>query len=233
MQHQIPLGFHFNNEITLDSFVPGPNVQAVEALRQWLREPSETLIYLWGTAGVGKSHLLQATGLGMARQDVPVALLTLREHQQYSPRILEGLEQLALVCIDDIDGIIGAEEQPVWEEALFHLFNRLRENQTPLLVSASSSPAHLALQLADLRSRLGWGLTYQLRPMTDEQKITALQQRANQRGMELNDEVGRYLITRFSREMPNLISLLDTLDRVSLAEQRRLTIPLVKRAITL
>jgi DnaA family protein len=69
--------------------------------------------------------------------------------------------------------------------------------------------------------------------MTDEQKITALQQRANQRGMELNDEVGRYLITRFSREMPNLISLLDTLDRVSLAEQRRLTIPLVKRAITL
>jgi DnaA family protein len=45
--------------------------------------------------------------------------------------------------------------------------------------------------------------------------------------------VGRYLITRFSREMPNLISLLDTLDRVSLAEQRRLTIPLVKRAITL
>jgi DnaA family protein len=114
---------------------------------------------------------------------------------------------------------------------LFHLFNRVRENKTPLLVTASVAPAKLNLQLNDLKSRLGWGLTFQLRSISDDQKIEVLQKRAQHRGMELNAEVGRYLVTRFSRDMGSLVALLETLDNVSLAEQRRLTIPFVKQAI--
>lgn len=231
MQQQLPLGFHFNDEVTLESYLPGPNAEALEAVRQLIAQTTEPFVYLWGRHGVGKSHLLQASGLALTRQNRPVALITLRDHEQYPPQILQGLEQVSLVCIDDIDAIEDIVNQAAWEEALFHLFNRVRESGTPLLVTASGPPAQLNFQLKDLKSRLGWGLTFQLRSIADDQKIHVLQQRAQHRGMELNAEVGRYLITRFSRDMNNLIALLETLDKVSLAEQRRLTIPFVKQAI--
>lgn len=231
MQHQIPLGFHFNDELTLDSYIAGPNTEAVDRLRQLPERPDEPFIYLWGAAQTGKSHLLQAVSLAFARKNRAIALIAMRDHEQYPPQILEGLEQLSLVCIDDIDCIAGIENQPAWEESLFHFFNRMRERGTPLLVSASSPPAQLNLQLDDLKSRLGWGLTFQLRTVSDEQKIEVLQKRAQLRGMELSDEVGRYLLSRFSRDMGALMSLLNSLDKASLAAQRRLTIPFVKRTI--
>jgi DnaA family protein len=231
MQQQIPLGFHFNDEVTLESYRPGPNVEALDAVRQLTAQAAEPFVYLWGRNGVGKSHLLQASGLAVTRQNRPVALITLRDHEQYPPQILQGLEQVSLVCIDDVDVIENTANQAAWEEALFHLFNRVRDCATPLLVTASVPPAQLNLQLNDLKSRLGWGLTFQLRSISDDQKIAVLQQRAQHRGMELNAEVGRYLVTRFSRDMGSLMALLETLDNVSLAEQRRLTIPFVKQAI--
>ena len=231
MQHQMPLGFHFNDELTLDSYIAGPNAEAVDMLRQLPEHPVEPFIYLWGGAQTGKSHLLQAVSLAFARKNLAIALIALRDHEQYPPQILEGLEQLSLVCIDDIDCIAGIDNQPAWEESLFDFFNRMRERSTPLLISASSPPAQLKLQLDDLKSRLGWGFTFHLRTVSDERKIEVLQKRAQLRGMELSDEVGRYLLSRFSRNMGDLMVLLNNLDKASLAAQRRLTIPFVKRTI--
>lgn len=230
-QHQIPLGFHFNNELTLDTFVAGPNAEALAALRQLAAGGEQRFIYLWGGAHAGKSHLLQALSLIFARQDRAIALIPLGAGEQYPAQILEGLERLSLVCIDDIDAIAGGAQQQAWEESLFHLFNRMRDRGTPLVVSASSPPARLDVQLPDLKSRLGWGLTLQLHPLSDTQKIQAMQKRAQRRGMELSDEVGRYLLSRCNRDLGNLMALLNTLDHASLAEQRRLTVPFVKRTL--
>ena len=226
MQHQLPLEFEFNNELTFQSFFAGPNAEAVASLQNIGANAGESYIYLWGTTGSGKSHLLQAVCQRVAMSGKPVALLPMQFHEQYSPAMLEGLENLALVAIDDIEAVA---RQSVWEEALFHLFNRMHARKTPLLISARTSPPQLPVELADLKSRLAWGLVLQLRVLTDEQKILALRKRAQIRGMELNDEVGQFMLSRYSRDMPGLMNLLDVLDKASLREQRRLTIPFVRQ----
>lgn len=225
MQQQIPLGFKFNNEATFKTFVVADNAQAVQAIQSLGQEVNEHYIYIWGAQGVGKSHLLQALCQQYAEQHKPVALLDLENNDQYSPLMLDGLEKLSLVCIDDIQSVAANAE---WEEALFHFFNRMRDHSIPLLISGSQPPAQLDLQLNDLKSRLGWGLTLQIKLLDDTNKLQALQKRASLRGMELSDESGQFLLSRYSRDLIDLFSLLNELDKASLSEQRRLTIPFIK-----
>jgi DnaA family protein len=127
--------------------------------------------------------------------------------------------------LDDVHCIGGSAE---WEEAIFHLFNRLSEHKTRLIVGSTVLPSHLTLRLPDLISRLSWGLVMQLQELTDDEKMCALQHRARQRGFALPAEVARYLLQRCPRDMHALYAVLDRLDYASLAEQRRLTIPFVR-----
>lgn len=226
MSYQLPLDFEFNNELTFDSFVTGGNAEAVDVLQRLTMELTEPYVYLWGGAATGKSHLLQAVCQSFASLQKPAAMIPLAQHQQLAPEILDGLEQLSLVCIDDIDCIAGLAE---WEEALFHFFNRMRDSANKLLISGGASPAQQTLRLNDLKSRLAWGLVLQLRSLEDGQKVEALRKRALIRGMELNDEVGQFLLARYSRDMVSLMNLLDVLDEASLREQRRLTVPFVRQ----
>ena len=228
MPQQIPLGFTFNNDISFDTFVVGENTEAVSAVRALGGVSGERFIYLWGKQGSGKSHLLQALCQLWGEQNNPVAYLALEDMDQYSPLMLEGLEQLSLVCIDDIHAIAT---DATWEEALFHFFNRAYDRKTPLIITGNAAPAQLNFQLQDLRSRLGWGLVLHLKPLQDEQKLEALQTRAALRGLELATDVGRFLLNRYSRDLGELFALLDRLDQASLSEQRRLTIPFLRQHI--
>jgi DnaA family protein len=228
MQQQIPLGFTFNREVSFDTLVIGENAEAIEAVRTLEQSSGERFIYLWGREGSGKSHVLQALCRSVSERQKPAALLALRNKEQYSPSMLQGLEGLSLVCIDDI-GAIAADH--VWEEALFHLYNRAHDRKTALIITGAAPPAQLPLLLHDLKSRLGWGLVLQLKPLNDDQKLAALQKRAALRGLELNNDASRFLISRYSRNLCELFALLDKLDHASLSEQRRLTIPFLRRYI--
>jgi len=156
------------------------------------------------------------------------AYLPLGQADEVSPEVLAGLEHLALVCIDDIQAIAA---RPEWEAALFHLYNRIRETATPLIMSGNAAPRAVDLKLADLSSRLSWGLVLQLHALNDEEKIAALTLRAKGRGIELPDDVARFLLRRCPRDMPGLFELLQRLDLASLAAQRRLTIPFVRELL--
>ena len=226
MQQQIPLGFKFNNEVTFETFVPGDSAQAVLAIQKLGHEKDEHYIYIWGGKGAGKTHLLQALCQQYSEHQRPVAYLALEDSDHYPPSMLDGLENLSLVCIDDIEYVTGNAE---WEEALFHFFNRMRDHKTPLLISGSKPPAQLNLQLPDIKSRIGWGLILQIKLLNDADKLQALQKRASFRGMELSDESGLFLLSRYSRDLNDLFNLLDKLDKASLCEQRRLTIPFIRQ----
>ncbi len=151
--------------------------------------------------------------------------LPMREIGPLSPEILFGLEQLSLICLDDIHLITGSAD---WEEALFHLFNRLRESNCHLIISADQPPNRLNIQLADLKSRLTWGPCYQLQILDDQEQQHALIKAAEQRSISLNSETARYLQQRLPRDMHSLMSLIDWLDHHSLVAQRKLTIPFVR-----
>ncbi|QLF92165.1 DnaA regulatory inactivator Hda [Pseudomonas sp. ABC1] len=228
---QLPLGIRLRDDATFANFYPGANAAALGYVER-LCSPdagwSDELIYLWGGSGVGRSHLLQAACLRIEERGEQAVYLPLRDVVQLGPELLDGLEQYELVCLDDLDALVA---DAAWEEALFHLFNRLRDAGCRLLLSASVSPRELPVELPDLKSRLSLALVFQLRQLSDEDKLRALQLRASRRGLDLPDDVGRFILTRGDRSMSALFELLDRLDQASLQAQRRLTIPFLKETL--
>jgi len=228
---QLPLGMRVRDDATFANYYPGANAAALGYVER-LCEPdagwTESLIYLWGGNGVGRSHLLQAACRRVEQRGEPALYLPLAEGVKHGPALLDNLEQYALVCLDDLDAVAGQSE---WEEALFHLFNRLRDSGRCLLLAASTSPRGLPVQLADLKSRLTLALVFQLQSLSDEDKLRALQLRASRRGLHLSDEVGRFILTRGERSMSTLFELLERLDEASLQAQRKLTIPFLKETL--
>lgn len=216
------------DDATFANYYPGANAAAlgyVERLCEAEAGWAESLIYLWGHDGVGRSHLLQAACLRFEQFEERTIYLPMADLVQYGPEIFDDLEQCELVCIDDLDVLVGKRE---WEEGLFHLFNRLRDTGRRLLLAASKSPRELQVKLPDLKSRLTMALIFQLHGLSDEDKLRALQLRASRRGLHLTDEVGRFILNRGSRSMNSLFDLLEQLDRASLQAQRKLTIPFLK-----
>ncbi len=220
---QLPLGIRLKDGNTFANYLAAANAQAVACLQAAQQNPA--VIYLWGGEGTGKTHLLQAACHAAASMGRPCAYLPLACWQELDAAMLEGLETTPLVCLDDIAAVAGRAD---WETALFHLYNRLRDAGATLLATGPSPPAALPLTLPDLRSRLAWGMVFQLHPLRDEEKLAGLQQRARARGLELPEAVGRYLLQRCPRDMGSLLAILERLDRASLAARRRLTIPFVR-----
>lgn len=221
---QLALRIGLRDGITFDNFMPADNAPLLHQLRQG----SEPFIYLWGANGSGKSHLLHALCHAANENGVTAAYLSLRDYPALDAVMLDGLEQYAVVTLDDLDAIAGIT---VWEEALFHLYNRIRDSGGRLVVTATATPVNAGFHLPDLISRLGWGPVYQVHSLDDAGKGAALQLRARRRGMELPDEVAAYLLKHSARDLPGLFMLLDDLDQATLTAKRRLTIPFVRELL--
>lgn len=217
-------GFHFSN------FFPASNESALHFLHsidftQSGNASSEHFAYFWGTPGVGKSHLMQAACQQVADAGHSVAYLPLADFEKLNQEMFGGLEQLSLICIDDVQVVAGNQQ---WEEALFDLYNRVHEAKKILLVAGNVAPTALPIKLPDLLSRLSWGPVFHLKELDDKEKVKALRLRAEGRGFELPNEVAQFLIKRSPRDMTSLFELLDRLDEASLSQHRKLTIPFVK-----
>ncbi|WP_040536378.1 DnaA regulatory inactivator Hda [Legionella drancourtii] len=228
MNKQLALAIKLNNEATLADFNWGNNKLLQQQLNRLLTLKEDRLLYLWGASGSGKSHLLQAScqAVNLTQSAIYLPLNLLKE---WGPQTIEGLEEQALVCIDDIDAIA---EDSAWEEALFHLYNKIKDlDKGLLIISGNQSPTTLAIKLPDLRSRLSWGLVIQLMELSDEDKINTLKLHALRRGFDLPESVGQFLLNRCSRNMHDLQQLLNRLDDASLAAQRKITIPFVKETL--
>lgn len=229
MNPQLPLALCLRPPLSLEDFIAGPNAPALAAIRSLLTGGEQTQIYVSGGPASGKTHLLvgacedwdsRVGGTGGG-----AVYLSLGDHADYRVELLDGLEQHGLIAVDDLQAIAGVAD---WEEALFVFYNRARAAGCRLLLAGSGGPSVLPLRLADLRSRLAWGLSYQLQPLDDRDKTRLLQRQAERRGLILPGEVARYILDRHSRDLPSLLALLERLDRASLAERRRLTLPFVR-----
>lgn len=130
-----------------------------------------------------------------------------------------------LVVADDVERLDAAGQQ-----ALFAAINAAREGHGAVLAAGSAPPAELPLR-EDLRTRLAWGLVYQLRPLTDAEKALHLRAEAERRGLKLGEDVVGFLLTHFPRDLASLRGALEVLDRYSLIKQRALTLPLAREAL--
>jgi DnaA family protein len=207
---------------TLDNFVAGSNLELLSALRHALAgSSSERSFYLWGGTGSGKSHLLQACV--HAAQDMKLNAI----YVLGSVPLLDIDKGEAVVAVDDVE-VLGDAAQI----ELFDIYNRMRDNRGMLLVSGMKSPQHLKLR-DDLRTRLGWGLVYQVHGLGDEEKARALKQHAHERGFPLPAEVTQYLLRHGRRDLPSLMAVLDALDAHSLRLHRSPSVPLLKEVLQL
>jgi DnaA family protein len=158
--------------------------------------------------------LAETPGARYIAHDAPAAQF------QYSPDV-------SLYLVDDCDKLAEAAQIDV-----FALFNQVRERGGAMATAGSAAPAHLALR-EDLRTRLGWGLIYQVRELTDDDKLAALTQAAGARNMNVAPAVLLHLITHFARDMRSLSSMLDALDAYSLETKRLITLPLLRELLQL
>jgi DnaA family protein len=201
---------------TLDNFVIGRNLELHAALRHALSSAGgERGIYVWGDAGSGKSHLLQATVERAIAND---------QSAVYARAIVPDAAQV--VAVDDVESLDAAAQIE-----LFALYNRIRERGGMLLVSGNVASVHLNLR-DDLRTRLGWGLVYQVHALNDVEKAQALHQHAAARGFELPNEVSNYLLRHGRRDLPYLLGILDELDAHCLRlKKRAASVPLLKEIL--
>ena len=224
----MPLGLALRESARFASYFPGQNQEAVNCLRLSAGGLGDSLVYLAGATRLGKTHLLQASCQQAADAGRTSVYLPLRHLPGLSPAMFEGLERMDLVCLDDVDAVADRADL---EHALFDLFNRLRESGGTLLVTAGKRPDQSGIRLADLVSRLCWGVTYVLKPLDEETLFDAVTYRAGARGLVLPEDTARYLLRRFPRDLASLCDLLDRLDHAALVARRRLTIPFVKAAL--
>jgi DnaA family protein len=230
-REQLALNLRLRDASSFDNYYVARNREVVERLQQTVQrlggasQAPASWLFLWGEPGTGKTHLIEAACRAAQEQGHAPLYVPLAEKTNLTPALFEDVEQVPLVCVDDVGAIAGDAE---WEAGLFALYEHLRAQGGMLVLAARTSPAAIGLQLADLASRLAAGLVYQLQPLSDAEKISALRLRAQRRGLEMTEEVARYLLTRFPRDMHSLFALLDKLDSATLAAQRRLTIPFLR-----
>jgi len=215
---QIPLAIGPDPEYTFDNFVPGGNAALLAQLRQLgLGAPP---LFIWGAPGSGKTHCLralaqawQANGAQVGWYDADTAL----------PWELPA--QPSLLLLDDCQRFDAGQQH-----AAFTLFVEAATHGLAVVASGTAPPVDLALR-EDLRTRLGWGPTFALQPLSEAETRSALRREADRRGIFLGDEVMDYLLTRFARDLKHLMKLLDRLDEFALANKRAVTVPLLRQML--
>ena len=195
---QLPLEISPPAEPSFDNFLPGENAEALARVRDLAHgRLREAIVYLWGEAGSGRTHLLRAAARANA----------------------------SLVIADDVHRLDADGQQ-----RLFGAINAARDGHAAVLAAGPVAPAALGLR-DDLRSRLAWGLVYQLEPLGEAEKLRHLQGEARRRGLVLSDEIAAYLLARVPRDLATLSALLEAIDREALTRKRPLTLPLVREVL--
>jgi DnaA family protein len=213
---QLVLDLAPDAEPTLDNFVAGPNGEALQALRDLAAgRCRESVVYLFGAAGSGRTHLLRAV-VGRCAGATYLA----GDTAQASPDPLPDL-----VAWDDVHRLDDAGQA-----RLFGLQIRMGEAGGVLLCAGDVAPARLALR-ADVVTRLAAGVAYPLHALTDEERAEAVARHAAQRGFRLGREVIDYLLRRHARDLPALVRMLEAVDRYSLETKRPVTLPLLRELL--
>ena len=226
MSPQIPLSLKFSTDQAFDSFV-GSN-DCVVALQAIANGESKEWLYLFGAAGSGKSHLLLATCAWAQKQNRRALYLPLSVFAGRLQEVLPDQENADIVCLDGLENCAGNQDDEV---ALFHFHNRARAANTVVVYAARHAPHGLDLLVPDLQSRLGQCTRLNLESLDDEGRRCVLLQRALQRGLELDDNVLDTMFKRVGRDLLTLTTLLDKLDRESLAAQRKITVPFLRKLL--
>ncbi|MDG2525517.1 DnaA regulatory inactivator Hda [Stenotrophomonas sp. HITSZ_GD] len=224
---QLPLALRYPPDQRLETYVGAPE-GVIAQLRAIAVGARSDWMFLAGPAGSGKTHLALSLCAAAEQAGRRAAYLPLAAAAGRLREALEALEGHEVIALDGLDAIAGQREDEV---ALFDFHNRARAAGVVLLYTARAMPDGLPLALPDLRSRLSQCVRIGLPALDDAGRAAVLRERAQRRGLVIDDAAIEWLLTHSGRDLAGLVALLDRLDRESLAAKRRITVPFLRSVL--
>lgn len=221
---QLPLAFKAQGNKTLQAFLVGKNQSVLDSLASFLHS-SENIFYLWGEAGSGKSHLLQAYTQSLTGQLTTVIITPVDINKREDISLIEMFE---IICIDKVEEIVGHQHL---EESLFSWINEVRQANKKIILSSQVSNQSQQWQLPDLKSRILSGRTHEIIVLNRHQTLEVFKQQAQFRGIVIDDKTLKFLQNNCSMDMKFLSQLLNRLDEITLIQKKQVTIPLLKKIL--
>lgn len=229
MLEQLPLPLKLETFARFETFVAEPNAALVAHVGALAAGRRRDTLWLWGGAGCGKSHLLQAACRSAGADGRRAMYVPLAQPADWTPELLAGLEAIDLVAVDDVHTVASEAD---WERSLFSLLEAFQSRPGALLLAATAAPPAAGFALADLASRAAGAIVYRLEHLSEAGRRRALIEHARVRGLELEPAAADYLLTRVARDMREVCMWLERLDRAALAARRRITIPLIRETLS-
>jgi len=221
--NQLGLPFALNAKMLWRNFSGDKNQQIIEFLTSLFDQSSASVVYIYGDKSNGKTHLLQGCTFEVLERSLAVVYLDFA--QEMPDGILNGLEDNDWVCIDNVDFLDENQQQE-----LFDLYNRATHTSVKLIVSGSVLPGELTL-LKDLKTRLSLATIFCLESLDDKSKKDIIQKQMNERNLKIDHKIYDYLFKYHSRDLTDLLSAIDQLDKASLQQKNNITISLVKQVL--
>ena len=221
--NQLGLPITLNTSMLLENFVA--NKELLRSINQLFLDENSSEVFIYGASGQGKTHVLQGGVLKALEIDKSAIYIDCGE--SFPEHILDFIDQLDFISFDNVH-LISTENQ----EVFFDLFNRARQAQIIILVSADSLPSNLEV-MKDIKTRLSLAAVYKLEELNDELIMSVINSQMSQRNLSVNSSVYEYLFKNYSRDLKLLLSTLDDLDKASLQAKKPISIPFVKKFLEL
>ena len=226
-------------KFTFDNFIVGkPNELAYAAAQRVAQSEvvSFNPLFLYGGVGLGKTHLMHAVAWNIKKRNPKknVVYLTAEKFMYQFIKALrfknimsfkEQFRSVDVLMIDDVQFIIGKDNT---QEEFFHTFNTLIDKKRQIIISADKSPADLDGLEDRLKSRLGWGLVADIHPLTYELRLGILQAKAEQKSLQLKQEVMEFLANKITNNVREMEGALNRLAVHASIQDSEISVDLVK-----
>tara|TARA_Y100000590_G_scaffold231148_1_gene260486 strand:- start:397 stop:1104 length:708 start_codon:yes stop_codon:yes gene_type:complete len=228
---QLNLNVKLDEAIKLENFIICPSTEVIlKACREFIsRSNNSNTFLLWGNEGTGKNYLLHSINREFINKNLHSTFISFDNSLLDNPSVLEGLEELDVIFIESMEQFPNSKE---WEIALFNLINACLLKDCKIFISSKVTAKHLEINLVDLKSRLLSFPAFELPEINEDEKLKAMEEAASRKGLKLEDNVLSYILTHTSRNLSDLMSLMNELDTFSLEKKRKVSIALVREMIS-
>ncbi|MDO5147231.1 MAG: chromosomal replication initiator protein DnaA [Eubacteriales bacterium] len=233
---------NLNPRYTFDTFVVGPTNKMAHAVSVAVADSpgsSYNPLFLYGGAGLGKTHLMHSIAHHIInnRKDLKVLYVT---SEKFTNELIDSLKHdknkefrdkyrnIDVLLIDDIQFIIGKEST---QEEFFHTFNELHEAKKQIVISSDKHPREISTLEERLRSRFEWGITADIQPPDYETKMAILKKRAELENLEVEVEVLQYVATNITSNIRELEGALNKICVFANLEKKPITLSLAEEAL--
>ncbi len=243
---QLVFEFPVNPKFTFDNFVVcGGNRTAFQFAGLVLDDAGDSLLYVYGPPGSGKTHLLMAMGDSLMNrgQDArsacsgTIPCLSCKNIDEiykgeYPPeavsKLAERLREAPALLIDDIHLVPDNANVKV---EIWQVFNDFYNAGKKIVVTGLHPPRELSNLDGHLTSRLLWGLVAKMDVSDDDSRRMILKKLSGDLQVVVPDEVAEYLLLHVRRDLPSLIEALERINRFALSSKRKITVRLAKEAL--